>query len=210
MLEKFTDEYVMAEAKRLLVAYKLKTTLRYHTTRDFTKHSESVAEHVFALLYLAHYFLPLEDPEQFMDWGRVHRILLYHDFGEIIHGDVPYHLKNAEHETRERVAAGEVFAMLPASLAESGYAAWRGYEQRGSQEARFVDALDKIEPVFELFNEVNEISMKRLEFTFEQHIGKKRRTIESCFPVMWRFVEVISADMLARDVFWAEDSTAST
>ena len=210
MLEDFTDEHVMAETRKLLVPYRLKRTLRYNATRDHSIHNESVAEHVFALTYLAQYFLPLEDPERFMDWERINRILLFHDFGEIIHGDVPYHLKTAEHEAREREAATQVFASLPKPLGCLGRESWSDYEQRGSPEARFAYALDKLEPVFELHDAVNERSLVRLKHTFEDHIGKKRRAMEHVFPIMWRFVEVLSADMLTRGIFWVpqEDDAA--
>jgi hypothetical protein len=67
--------------------------------------------------------------------------------------------------------------------------------------ARFADALDKIEPLFELFDTANERSVKRLQITYEQNLSNKLNRTEE-FPVMRRFVEVISNDMKARDIFW--------
>src|SRR3989344_1078137 len=209
MLADFTDERVVRDARQLRTAYGLKRTLRYATGRDHTLHSESVSEHVFALLYLAHCFLPLEDPEGFLDVAKVHRLLLFHDFAEMVHGDVPYHLKTEEHEERERRAATLVFAALPPSLAELGHGAWYEYEMRKTPEARFVYALDKVEPIFELMDPVAELSMKRLKFSYDAHIGKKFRATEY-FPIMRRFVEVLTADMLARGIFWvAEEHDAA-
>lgn len=201
-LADFTDQFVMEEAQKLRGPYALKRTMRYASTRDHTVHSESVAEHVFGLLYLAQCFLPLEDPDRLMDWVKVSSIILYHDFGEMVHGDVPYHRKTMEHEERERTAAVEVFGGLPELIGTVGYAYWRDYEGRMSPEARFVYALDKVEPIFELWDPVNELSMKRLCFSYEQHIGKKFRATEH-FPVMRRFVEAMTADMILRRVFWA-------
>ncbi|MDE1945489.1 MAG: HD domain-containing protein [Patescibacteria group bacterium] len=183
----------------------MKLKLRYATTRDETVHNESVAEHKFAALYLAYYFLPLEDPRRLMCWETVNLILLFHDFPELKHGDFPYHLKTREDEERERRAAPEVFASLPAAIGRAGYVYWREYEKGVTREARFAQAVDKIEPLFELLGRVQAHSIKRLRFTYEQHMGKKLAATEG-FPYMRRFVEVMSADMLARGDFWTPEN----
>ena len=198
-----SDKNILEIARKLRVPYKLKRTLRYSTTRDTDMHSESVAEHIFALVYLAQYFLPLEDPDKKLDREKVYELVVYHDFGEIPNGDRPYHLKTAEDEARERLDAESVFTELPLSLQGIGFRRWEEYEQRSTPEARFVDALDKIEPMFELFDEVSERSLKRLKFTYEHHMGKKLKVTEN-FPVMRRFVEVVSRDMRDRGVFWKD------
>lgn len=199
-----TDDHILQIANQLRVAYALKRTLRYSTNRDFSVHSESVAEHVFALFFLTQYFLPLEDPERNLSVEKIYRIILFHDIGEITHGDVPYHIKTEGHEKQEREAAIEIFQSLPAVIRSKARNAWKEYEEHRSPEARFVHALDKIEPLFELMDPVNEQSMKRLKFTYQDHIVKKMRATEN-FPVMKKFVEVMSADMLRRDVFWTKE-----
>jgi len=83
----------------------------------------------------------------------------------------------------------------------TGHERWEEYEDRKTSEARFVYALDKIEPAFELFDPVSEKSLKRTKFTYEQHMGKKKVATEG-FPVMWKFMEAIAADMKERGVFW--------
>jgi 5'-deoxynucleotidase YfbR-like HD superfamily hydrolase len=95
-------------------------------------HSESVAEHVFGLFFLAQYFLPLEDPDGNLDREKLYRIFIYHDFGEIIHGDVPYHLKTEEHERQEREDAEKVFATLPATIQTIAKESWQDYEDKQS------------------------------------------------------------------------------
>ncbi len=199
-----SDAEILKIADQLCVGYRLKQTLRYAGTRDFATHGESVAEHVFALLYLAQYFLPLEDPEGVLDVIKVHQILLFHDFGEMVNGDIPYHLKTKEHEAQERVDAEKVFASLPPEVVRIGHESWREYDERSSPEACFGCALDKIEPLFELRDPTNERSMRRLKFTYQAHIEKKLRATEN-FPVMRRFVDAMSNDMLARDVFWVNE-----
>lgn len=201
-----SDQEVMEAIRKLQVAYRLKRVPRYGTVRDPNVHSESVAEHVYALIFLAHYFLPLEDPDHALDWNKVYDMLLFHDFGEIRDGDIPYHLKTVEHEERERDAAKEIFASLPSSMGNPGYAIWKEYEEQTSPEARFSYALDKVEPVFELMDPVSEQSLTRMHFTYEHHIHKKIKATEG-FPILRRFVEVGSTDMLSRNVFWSEESS---
>ena len=199
----WTDAQVLEEGRRIRYAYQLKRNLRYHTKRDLSVHSESVAEHVFALIFLLEYFLPLEDPAGVLDYRTIVQILLYHDFPEIPHGDVPYVFKTSADKERERVAAKEVYQQLPATSQEIAKESWEAYERRESLEAQFAYALDKIEPLFELFDPVNEMTPMRLHQTYESHIGKKlEATIK--YPYMRRFVEVLSEDMRRRGVFWSE------
>ncbi len=192
----------MAIIRQLQVAYKLKRTLRYNTKRDFTAHSESVAEHVFSLFFLAQYFLPLEDPNRLLDVERLYQVMLFHDFGEITHGDTPYHLKTKEHEEQERKDALAIFASFPQPLAQIAHDSWSSYEARQGPEARFAYALDKVEPLFELLDPVNEKTLKRTRFSYQDSVGKKMRATEE-FPIMRKFVEVAHRDMLNRSVFWA-------
>jgi 5'-deoxynucleotidase YfbR-like HD superfamily hydrolase len=200
-----SDGQILEIVRQLRVAYALKHTLRYATQRDRSTHSESVAEHVFALLFLSYYFLPLEDPRRLLDVEKVHRIIVFHDFGEIPNGDKPYHVKTAEHEAQERKDALTVFASLPPSMRYVAHDSWQQYDDRMTPEAKFVYALDKLEPCFELLDPVSEHSLKRTRFTYEDHIVKKRRATQG-FPFMRRFVEATSAHMLHRGVFWNGES----
>ena len=199
--QNWSDDFIMDEVRALRVGYGLKKTLRYYTKRDFSVHSESVAEHVFALHYLSLYFIPLEDPHSRLDTKKIHQIITFHDFGEILHGDVPYHLKTKEHEKQEAEDAKILFASLPSSLQRVARESWHEYKERKTPEAKFVYALDKVEPLFELFHPVNELSLKRLKHSYDSHYHKKFIATAN-FPAMRRFTDVISKDMLARKIFW--------
>ena len=202
-LLKATDKEILAEAMRLREGYKMKRVLRYNTTRDLSVHNESDAEHVFALIFLAQYFLRAEPGALSLNAERVYTILLFHDFGEITYGDIVTYEKTKAHEEREKGAAKEIFASLPETLQDMGLSAWEEYEGRSSPEARMAYALDKIEPLFELLDAVNEQSMKRLKITYEMHIEHKMKAVEG-YPLLTRFTEVISNDMRSRDIFWKE------
>ncbi|KKW44460.1 MAG: phosphohydrolase [Parcubacteria group bacterium GW2011_GWA2_56_21] len=187
--------------RQLQIAYKLKRTLRYNTTRNFDVHSESVAEHVFSLFFLAQYFLPLEDPNRTLNVELLYQIMLFHDFGEITHGDVPYHVKTKEHEEQERKDAIAIFASFPWPLAQIAHDRWSSYAAQQGPEARFAYALDKVEPLFELLDSINEKTLKRIKFSYQDSNGKKMLATEG-FPIMRKFVEVAQRDMLKRGVFW--------
>jgi 5'-deoxynucleotidase YfbR-like HD superfamily hydrolase len=198
-----TDEEVLAETKKLREGYKMKRIIRYRSPRDVSFHNESNAEHTFALIYLAQYFSRMEPSASSLDKEKLYSILLFHDFGEIKHGDIVSYDKTKEHEERERIAAKEVFASLPEALQTVGYDYWHEYEYKTSPEAKFAYALDKIEPMFELLDSVNEHSMHRLKVTMEKHLSNKLPPTEN-YPVMRRFLDVITRDMEARDIFWKE------
>lgn len=199
------DHEVMAIVRQLRVGYGLKRTLRYNTSRNFGVHNESVGEHVFALHYLLEYFARVEVLPRPLDWLRVHTILTFHDFGEIPHGDKPYHLKTAADEEQEREDAKKVFASLPQEIALVAQQSWQEYENKTTLEGKFAYALDKVEPVFELLDPVNEKTFKRIKHSYQDHVGKKLRATAE-FPVMRRFVEVTAAEKLARDVFWRAEA----
>ena len=194
---------ILELAENLRIAYQLKKTIRYAGTRDLSIHGESVAEHIFALLFLTQYFLPLEDPQEKLDRLKIYEIILYHDFGEIPNGDIPYHLKTEDHEKQEEEDAKKVFSSFPEPLSDTGLKRWREYHQLRTPEALFVCALDKIEPTFELLDPVGETSLKRTKFTYKDHIEKKIKATEG-FPVMRKFVDAISEHLKNKKAFWDE------
>lgn len=199
-----TDKEILEEAKQLRSSYRLKRTIRYSKTRDHSVHAESVAEHVFGLFVLAHYFLAHEPAATPLNREKVIRMLLFHDFPEIKYGDVSTYNKTKEHEKRERSAAREVFGALPEPLAPLGLELWKEYEERKSPEAAFCYALDKLEPMFELLDPINERSVKDLRVTYEMHVANKYAAAKE-YPVMLRFLDVLSADMKRRGIFWENE-----
>lgn len=179
----------------------MKRVLRYNSKRDVTVHSESNAEHTFALIFLAQYFLRVEPQASTFSHGKVYQMLFFHDFGEIKYGDVVTYQKTSKDRERELEAAQEIFASLPQPLDQVGYQLWQEFEVKQTPEARFANALDKIEPMFELLDPINEKSIKGLKITYEMHIGNKYKAAQD-FPVLMRFLNVISNDMKHRGVFW--------
>lgn len=199
----YADEEIFEEAKRLVVGYKQKSIIRYAGKREIDVHAESDAEHVFALIYLAQYFLQHEPSAAALDKLKVIEILMYHDFPEIKYGDVVTYAKTESDQEREFSAAKEVFDSLPQSLGPLAHERWQEYEEHRTPEGKFCYALDKIEPLFELMDPVANTSIKRLKITREMHVGNKYKAAEH-FPLMLRFTDVITKEWDKRDVFWKE------
>jgi putative hydrolases of HD superfamily len=198
-----TDKEILEEVQQLLVGYKQKSVIRYAGKRDTNIHAESDAEHVFGLIYLAQYFLHHEPIGPSLDAYKVCQILLFHDFPEIKYVDVVTYAKTAFDVEREEGAALEVFTSLPPSLRSLSKVRWQEYESRETPEGKFCYALDKIEPLFELMDPVAARSIKDLKITYEMHTEHKFKAAKD-YPVMMRLTEVISKDMLSRDIFWKE------
>lgn len=106
------DAFVLAEVARLQALYALKHEIRYARQRPEAD-TESVAEHIFGMLILIEYFLPLEDEAG--DWRSedIRRMALFHDIDEIETGDMLGYLKTDADRAREEGATLRVIARLP-------------------------------------------------------------------------------------------------
>ncbi len=194
-----TDAEVLAEMEKLRVFYTLKTTLRYQTKR-LNDHSESVAEHLFAMQVIAQYFLPLEDPDGKLDRVRVNELILFHELGEIETGDILFHKKTDDHREEERRAVQRVSKKLPDSMQALALERFNEFDRHETPEGRFVDAIDKIEPIFEMFAESVLPAFKRLEVNRTTAVNNKRAATEQ-FPYMRRFLDAWENRAVSLDIF---------
>lgn len=184
-----SDAEILEEMRRIRVLYTLKRTMRYKSTRDDEVHSESVAEHIFAMFVLAQYFLPLEDAEGALDKNRIWELILFHEIGEIETGDILFHQKGAEERVRERKAARSVTTRLPEVFHMSAVERFEEFEEATTAESKFVNAIDKIEPIFELFDE-RELSLNRQHNITRDIALKNKIPATESFPHMRRFLDV--------------------
>jgi len=113
------------------------------------KRQESVAEHTWQMAMLAVMTYPyLKTP---VDMLRVMKMIAIHDLAEAEVGDVSHldqmanpDLKKLK-DQREKAAMEKFRAMLPSPINDEIYAIWSEYEDRVSNESKFVKALDDIE-----------------------------------------------------------------
>ncbi len=198
------DEFVLSEIEKLRYAYKLKKEIRYAQKREGSIDTESVAEHIYGMYVITSYFLPLEDVKSEWDKQKILETIVWHDADELVTGDTITHWKTEEFIKQAETAVGEAISNLPELLQKPISKLVEEYEARQSIEAQFVKAIDKIEPLFEVWEDFYKDIMHRNGNTLELHWKYKRPYIEK-FPYLMRFAEV-ATNRLQQKGFFAVES----
>ena len=104
---------------------------------------ESVAEHSFGVAALALWLAEAYFPE--LDSGKLLRMALLHDFGEVYAGDIIPEdgVTQQDKSQREAASVAQVLGKLPGG---QGYVElWEEFERGDTPEARFVRQVDRLE-----------------------------------------------------------------
>ncbi len=135
-----------AQLAFLLEADRLKGVERMTSLIDGSRR-ENTAEHswhlaLFALVLHRHAEVPV-------DLLRVITMVVVHDLVEIDAGDTFAYdtAGNESKAAREQAAADRLFGMLPADQGDHLRAAWEEFEAGETAEARFANAVDRLQPV---------------------------------------------------------------
>lgn len=199
-INEWTDQEVLDEVYRVVYLFKLKSVMRYGLLRNERYNTESVAEHTFALFNLARYFLSLEDPDRTMNWEKVMTMIIWHDLDEIeMKKDILALDKTDADRKVARDGLQDIYKKTPELLHDEIESIVEEYETRQSLEARFVNALDKIEPAFELFREGgSERVLQELKFDKEksEKYNQIKRNATKDFPYLSRFTEVMLGEFM--------------
>jgi putative hydrolases of HD superfamily len=156
---------------------------------------ESPAEHTWACLLYAEYFLKIVSVPLQAD--RVRTLLLYHDLVEIEAGDVP-ELDEGRREAavlKERNAFMRVRNSLPEALHEEYTRAFHEFERQETLEAQFACALDKLEPMIHQLDHKSD--WKRYGYTAQVLWDKKGRFMQP-FPELLEFYTQLIAYLKAQ------------
>ncbi|MFZ4632068.1 MAG: HD domain-containing protein [Patescibacteria group bacterium] len=145
LIEQFTDDYVLEEIKKIKYTYGVNSVIRYNLEREELHKTQSVAEHVTNMLFLAYYFKELEDPKSKLDFDKVVRMILMHDMAEIETGDIITTIKTAADNEVERLAVKTVKEKSPEFVAREVEELYDEIEESKTFEAQFVKAIDKLE-----------------------------------------------------------------
>ncbi len=108
---------------------------------------EGDAEHAWHMAVMA--FLLADYANEPIDVLKAVKMALMHDVVEIDAGDTyAYDTKgNQTKRDREQKAADRIYGMLPEEQASEYRALWEEFEAMETPEARFVNTLDKVQPV---------------------------------------------------------------
>lgn len=126
-------------------AERLKSTYRSAWTSEGAR--ESVAEHTWRVCLMA---VVVADRFPEVDFARLVRMLIVHDLGEALHGDVPAPEQAGSPKAgKERADLIELLAPLPAHQREAIIEWWDEYEAAATPEARLAKGLDKLETIMQ-------------------------------------------------------------
>jgi putative hydrolase of HD superfamily len=109
--------------------------------------NETDAEHSWHLAVMA--MLLAEHTDVVVDPVRALKMVLVHDLVEIDAGDTYCYDQQGllDKEEREEKAAERLFGMLPPDQADEFTTLWQEFEARATPEARFADAIDRLQPL---------------------------------------------------------------
>jgi 5'-deoxynucleotidase YfbR-like HD superfamily hydrolase len=187
-IEDITEDWILQEIEKLKYTYGLNKVVRYNLIREEIYETQSVAEHVTNMLILAHYFRELEDPERKMDMEKIVRMIIMHDMGEIVTGDIIMGLKEKIHEDREAQAILEVASCAPSFISREIKELYDEFENPQTLEGKFVKAIDKIEAPFWFINLPTHNMIKKV--TSPEHRKKNEAKRREIYPILgFKFIE---------------------
>src|SRR5580692_1542048 len=140
-------EPLRRQARFLREADQLKGVARQSSILDGSR-KENSAEHSWHLALMALVLRDYAPPGT--DLNRVTAMLLVHDLVEIDAGDLFVYADaaaQARQEAAERAAADRIFGLLPPGQGAGLRALWDEFEERGTPEAKFARALDRLQPM---------------------------------------------------------------
>lgn len=130
----------------LQAAEQLKDTIRSgHTSKG---RAESTAEHSWRLALM---ILLFEKELAGIDFLKLLKLVLIHDLGEAISGDIPApeQTPDDDRQARERRDFQTLCGPLPGDLKRELLALWDEYADALTPEARYAKAFDKLETIFQ-------------------------------------------------------------
>lgn len=144
-----TSSRLDSQLRFVLEIDRLKTIERQTLLTDRSR-QENSAEHSWHIALMAVLLAEYFDGDG-LDLFRVVKMLLVHDLVEIDAGDTFCYDEVANHdkEERERRAADRLFALLPGDQGAEMRRLWEEFECRETPEARFANALDRLQPMLQ-------------------------------------------------------------
>lgn len=186
-MDKKPDIHRLIELQKLLLAFGQVTRFTYLPGRD--KKRENDAEHSYSLAMTA-WFLAPHFPA--LDSGRLLKLALAHDLVEVHAGDTFVYGKQEHIQTkieREQAALQQLQKDWPdfSEMTE----ALKEYEEKSSEEAKFVYALDKLMPP--MINYLADGTVWREHsVTLDMFIAEKEKKIPTDSPIYPYYQEILA------------------
>jgi len=180
-----SDARLSQQVAFLVEADRLKTIIRQTPLVDNSRRENS-AEHSWHLALAA--LVLREHAPPGLDLGRAIELVVVHDLVEIDAGDT-FAYDPAGHldkDAREQAAADRLFGMLPRDQAASFRAAWEEFEARETPEARFANALDRLQALLQNMGAGG--GSWRAHNVTRAQVMTRMAPIESTLPEVWPFL----------------------
>lgn len=160
----------------------LKHVLRQTALIDGSRRENS-AEHSWHIATMA--IVLAEHAAEPVDLGRALKLLLLHDVVEIDAGDTFCYDAhgNLDKEERERRAAERIFGVLPPPQGDELRALWEEFEAAASPEARFANAMDRLEPLLQ--NHANGGGTWRMHGITRAQVLARMAPLATATPGLW-------------------------
>ena len=181
---------------------KLKGILRQTLITDGTR-QENSAEHSWHLALMA--LTLAEYADEPVEITRVIQLLLVHDLVEIDAGDTFFFDEKAMvgKAEREQVAAVRIFGLLPADQAAALRALWDEFEEHATPEARFANAVDRMQPLLNNYLTQGG-SWRKHGTTFTRVQSRVTPIVAAGSNRLAQFVEQLLADAVERGFLTTE------
>ncbi|WP_034304053.1 HD domain-containing protein [Bacillus sp. 123MFChir2] len=179
------------EFLRIIDEFKL---IERKTKVSNTDRHENDAEHTWHMCMFA--LLLHKEIGENINLERSLKLILIHDLGEIYAGDTYAHDSSARinKKEREEEAVQKLFNDLPDDLKLELYELWHEYEANETKEARFVQAIDKMQAFTqnvhtngEVWQE-NQITPEKI-IQYNENWTKQNKVFEDLFGYLWEVVE---------------------
>jgi putative hydrolase of HD superfamily len=175
---------------------KLKRIHRRTTLLDRSR-QENSAEHswhiALSVLILSEY-AEADD----LDLLQVIKLLLAHDLVEIDAGDTYCYdeIGGQDQKARERRAADRIFSILPGDQADTFWSLWNEFEERETPEARFANALDRLQPF--LHNYFTRGHTWRKNGIRKQQVLTRMKPVDDGSHLLWDYVSRLIDEAVAK------------
>jgi putative hydrolase of HD superfamily len=184
---------------------KLKTIERQTLITDASR-QENDAEHSWHLALMA-LVLGEYAKDDAIDLLHVVRMVLVHDLVEIDAGDTYCYDRAgyADKAERETAAAERIFNLLPSDQAGEFRSLWDEFEAGKSAEARFANALDRLQPL--MHNVFTEGRMWQKHGIRKSQVVDRNRKINEGAPDLWAFARDLIDKAVGRGQLAPDETT---
>lgn len=133
-----------------------------------------------------------------IDLLKVVKMALVHDIVEIDVGDAFIYERNDPegHYAREKAAAERIFGLLPPEQAREYVALWEEFEARGTPEAKFAAAVDRLDPL--LHNIHTEGKSWREHGVTADRVLEINSRIGQSAPALWEKIRAMIMDCVEK------------